>query len=168
MTDIAKRLREIAGDVLAINPREAKDSYAAQNIHARLGAIAAELESQPAGDPAMPDCWAILTPNGSRLVSEEEARGRKDAYPLYTHEAIAKLCVALIEAKAAIAAARQERVPDGWVLVPREPTPEMLAAAHDGDVAYTLRNFGDVMTVMQGPYDHWCAMIAAAPKPDTP
>ena len=30
-----------------------------------------------------PDCWAILTPNGSRLVSPEEAKGRRDAYPLY-------------------------------------------------------------------------------------
>jgi len=31
-----------------------------------------------------PDCWAILTPNGSRLVSPDEAKGRKYAYPLYT------------------------------------------------------------------------------------
>ena len=51
----------------------------------------------------------------------------------------------------------------GWRWVPIEPTEEMLAAAHDGDREYTLRNFGDVMTVMQGPYDHWAAMIAAAP-----
>lgn len=51
----------------------------------------------------------------------------------------------------------------GWKLVPIEPTEEMLAAAHDGDREYTLRNFGDVMTVMQGPYDHWAAMIDAAP-----
>jgi hypothetical protein len=49
-------------------------------------------------------------------------------------------------------------------LVPVEPTEEMLAAAQAGDREYTLRNFGDVMTVMQGPYDHWCAMLAAAPE----
>ena len=55
----------------------------------------------------------------------------------------------------------------GWKLVPVEPTEEMLAAAHDGDREYTLRNFGDVMTVMQGPYDHWAAMIDAAPPPPT-
>lgn len=30
-----------------------------------------------------PDCWAILTPNGSMLVSPDEAKGRKGAYPLY-------------------------------------------------------------------------------------
>lgn len=30
-----------------------------------------------------PDCWAILTPNGSRLVSPEEAKGMVHAYPLY-------------------------------------------------------------------------------------
>lgn len=53
---------------------------------------------------------------------------------------------------------------DRWVLVPVEPTPEMLKAADDGDLAYTRRNFGlGVHRVMQGPYDHWHAMIAAAP-----
>ncbi len=56
-------------------------------------------------------------------------------------------------------------VPAGYKLVPIEPTEEMLAAASEGDRAYTLRNFGDIMTVMQGPHDHWCAMIAAAPQP---
>jgi hypothetical protein len=56
---------------------------------------------------------------------------------------------------------------EGFVMVPVEPTPEMLDAAYAGDREYTLRNFGDIMTVMQGPYDHWCAMIAAAPKGTT-
>jgi hypothetical protein len=50
----------------------------------------------------------------------------------------------------------------GFVMVPIEPTEAMLEAAHNGDREYTLRNFGDIMTVMQGPYDHWCAMIAAS------
>jgi hypothetical protein len=36
-----------------------------------------------AAQAPQPDCWAILTPNGSRLVSPEEAKGRRDAYPLY-------------------------------------------------------------------------------------
>jgi hypothetical protein len=31
-----------------------------------------------------PDCWAVLTPNGSKLVPPGEASGRKDAYRLYT------------------------------------------------------------------------------------
>jgi predicted nuclease with TOPRIM domain len=56
-------------------------------------------------------------------------------------------------------------VPAGWKLVPIEPTEEMLDAADEADREYTRRNFGDVMTVMQGPYDHWCAMVAAAPQP---
>lgn len=59
----------------------------------------------------------------------------------------------------------QGTVPIGWKLVPVEPTPEMLAAAHEGDTEYTLRNFGDVMTVSQGPYDHYVAMLDAAPTP---
>jgi hypothetical protein len=33
---------------------------------------------------AKPDCWAILTPNGSKLVSPQEAKGMVQAYPLYT------------------------------------------------------------------------------------
>lgn len=55
-------------------------------------------------------------------------------------------------------------VPAGWKLVPVEPTEEMLKAADDGDDAYTLRCFGPgVQRVMQGPYDHYCAMLDAAP-----
>jgi hypothetical protein len=57
-------------------------------------------------------------------------------------------------------------VPAGWKLVPVEPTEEMLDAADAADREYTRRNFGDVMTVIQGgAYDHWCAMVAAAPQP---
>lgn len=54
--------------------------------------------------------------------------------------------------------------PAGWKLVPVEPTEGMLKAADDGDDAYTLRCFGPgVQRVMQGPYDHYCAMLDAAP-----
>jgi len=52
-----------------------------------------------------------------------------------------------------------------WRLVPVGPSDGMLAAANDGDREYTLRNFGDVMTVQQGPWDHYAAMLAAAPEP---
>lgn len=61
-------------------------------------------------------------------------------------------------------AATAQAVPDGWQVVPVEPTDEMIHAANEGDRAYTLRNFGTIPTVQQGPYDHWCAMLAAAPK----
>jgi len=56
--------------------------------------------------------------------------------------------------------------PEGWKWVPVEPSQEMLDAADEGDREYTLRNFGDIQTVMQGPHDHWCAMLAAAPQKD--
>jgi len=81
-----------------------------------------------------------------------------------THEAI-KAQARCIELEAEIGALRGA-VPVGWRLAPIEPTEEMLAAAEEGDREYTRRNFGDVMTVMQGPYDHWCAMLAAAPQPE--
>lgn len=60
----------------------------------------------------------------------------------------------------------REAVPEGWKLVPVEPTEEMLTAAHEADREYTLRTFGDVMTVQQGPYDHYVAMLRASPSPD--
>ena len=54
-------------------------------------------------------------------------------------------------------------IPEGWALVPIEPTEAMLKAADDGDRDYTTRNFGaEFPTVTQGPYDHYCAMLAAA------
>lgn len=52
-----------------------------------------------------------------------------------------------------------------WKLVPTEPTDAMLKAADDGDMEYTRRNFGDIQKVMQGPHDHWVAMLSAAPEP---
>ena len=56
-------------------------------------------------------------------------------------------------------------VPEGWKLVPVHPTVEMLDAADEGDRAYTLRNFGAGPVVMQGPEDHYAAMLAASPAP---
>lgn len=55
--------------------------------------------------------------------------------------------------------------PQQYAVVPRDPSEEMVAAAHAGDEEYTRRSFGDLMTVMQGPHDHYVAMIAAAPPP---
>ncbi|KPF66087.1 hypothetical protein IP84_16865 [beta proteobacterium AAP99] len=57
-----------------------------------------------------------------------------------------------------------KRVPEGWKLVPVEPTPEMLKAADDSDDEYTLHDFGPHITrIRQSPYEHWDAMLAAAP-----
>ena len=55
-----------------------------------------------------PDCWAVLTSNGSKLVSPDEARGLCKAYPLYTHTA---------------------PIPADMVMVPREPTQNMIMMA---------------------------------------
>ncbi len=89
-----------------------------------------------AAQPAMPepDCWAVLTPNGSRLVSRDEAKGRVQAYPLYTAEA----ATALSEARCAQLQAEIESLraalkwyadgehftkadPDAWDTVSGEP-----------------------------------------------
>ncbi|TDV39577.1 hypothetical protein C7405_101696 [Paraburkholderia caballeronis] len=58
---------------------------------AAFDALRDRLAAHPVADAAVasePDCWAILTPNGSRLVSPDEAKGRRDAYPLYRADAI--------------------------------------------------------------------------------
>lgn len=71
---------------------------------------------------AEPDCWAILTPNGSKLVSPDEAKGRKDAYPLYTHPATA----APTQAARDVLAERQRQIEkEGW-------TPRHDDLEHDG------------------------------------
>ncbi len=73
--------------------------------------------------------------------------------------------IAALERAALASAAQPAAVPHGYVLVPEVPTDDMLKAADDGDDAYTLRVFGPgVQRVMQGPHDHYVAMLAAAPK----
>ena len=47
-------------------------------LHAYADLLAAQ-------EKAEPDCYAVLTPNGSKLVSPEEAKGLLQAYPLYAH-----------------------------------------------------------------------------------
>jgi len=61
---------------------------------------------------------------------------------------------------------QSQPVPEGFVLVPVEPTEEMMKAADESDREYTMRNFGTRHPVIQGgAYDHYIAMLAAAPKP---
>lgn len=63
---------------------EDKRYYDAQvDCLTRLRSMRAALARASEAAAGEPDCWAILTPNGSRLVSPEEAKGRLDAYPLY-------------------------------------------------------------------------------------
>jgi hypothetical protein len=83
----------------------------------------------------------------------------------YTADQMQAYARAALEAEAKPAPAE----PEGWKLVPVEPTPEMIEAANEGDDAYTLRCFGPgVQRVMQGPEDHWLAMLAAAPAAPAP
>ena len=85
--------------------------------------------------------------------------GSRDADTAKAQQAITAIKKALAEQPAQ----------QGWKLVPVEPTPEMLKAADDGDDEYTRRNFGPaVHRVMQGPYDHYIAMLNAAPQPAQP
>lgn len=53
-----------------------------------------------------PDCWAVLTPNGSKLVSPDEAKGLHKAYPLFTAD---QLRAALASRDAELAKLRQWR-----------------------------------------------------------
>lgn len=163
MTDIAKRLREIAGDVLAINPREAKDSYAAQNIHARLGTIAAELESQPAGDTAMPVAAEEKPPE--HVCGSSGFGGSVDdvchACRWWREKwALDGKTVPMRDHLAAIAAARQERVPDGAALITQE---KLAALIQEGFMAGAKHGAEAIYLELASK-----GLLAAAPKPDTP
>jgi hypothetical protein len=77
----------------------------------------------------------------------------------------ARARVAVLEAELA-ELRKRVCVPDGWRVVPVEPTEAMLQAADAADREYTDRSFGSGHPlVQQGPYDHWCAMLAATPAP---
>lgn len=51
--------------------------------YCQLAAIRALAASSPEQGAQEADCYAVLTPNGSKLVSPEEAKGLLQAYPLY-------------------------------------------------------------------------------------
>lgn len=82
--------------------------------------------------------------------------------PLYTDIAVPKMLAAL---RTLLAGSSHATVPPGYAIVPLEPTEEMLTAAAVADGEYSKRTFGDGVIVYQGGYDHWKAMIAAAPLP---
>lgn len=76
-------VRRVAALLTAPQP-QAAPAPEPSSLHRPSREWYAALSAQPvAGAVAEPDCWAILTPNGSKLVSPDEAKGRKDAYPLY-------------------------------------------------------------------------------------
>lgn len=56
-------------------------------------------------------------------------------------------------------------VPQGWKLVPVDPTQDMIDAADQSDREYSQRAFGGAMHLSQSGEDHWHAMLAAAPQP---
>lgn len=67
-----------------------------------------------------------------------------------------------------VAAQSSVLVPDGWKLVPIEPTKAMIEAADEADKEYTLRHCGNSNggnPIPQDGYEHWVAMINAAPTP---
>lgn len=117
-----------------------------------------------------PDWWAEEHGTGKRgrrgIYREQQALLRdsrqSEFFGLYTLETLRDY------ARSCMAAAPNPQPMAGWQLVPVEPTDAMLEAAEQSDREYSLRNFGEGQTVMQGPWDHWVAMIAAAPKGPVP
>lgn len=87
--------REDAEAVLAMHLGASPPDWYSKpfSVTEHMWPAASQAQAAPAPDPSAqavagavatePDCWAILTPNGSKLVSPDEAKGRKDAYPLY-------------------------------------------------------------------------------------
>lgn len=108
MTDIAKRLREIATVIQDPFPRD-RPFVSAFEVMQKLEAIAAELESQPAGDPAM----QRMTPG--------IFKGELAMFPADDGDYVRRA-----DALAAVAAVR---LPGGWVALPAQATDAMAEAA---------------------------------------
>lgn len=86
-----------------------------------------------------PDCWAVLTPNGSKLVSPDEAKGLHKAYPLFTAD---QLRAALASRDAEIAKLK------GW----RDAIDEALVVAHIG---VATEPYDDLNKLLQWHHDIW-------------
>ena len=105
--------------------------------------VLAALSAQPAerrGEAKPFAWWNVVQPGGVAVQADCPAGWRGTAIPLYTHPA------APVD------------VPDGWVLVPREPTMEMVIAGRK-------RIFADMTGPNMGPSAKGAyeAMLAAAP-----
>lgn len=77
-------------------------------------------------------------------------------------EAIDAACSRIAQLETELAAAR--KVPEGWVAVPKVPTPEMLAAAASCQDRSNIENYG----APAEPADTYAAMLAAAPQEPKP
>ncbi|AWB35517.1 hypothetical protein [Orrella marina] len=107
-----------------------------------------------------------MTPDQDMAAFEAWALGKAELHKMPRGEYASRITRVMLDAWQA-RAALQPVIPEGWQLVPKRPTEEMVEAANNGDDEYTLRNFGPRMQrVMQGPEDHYVAMLAAAPKPE--
>jgi hypothetical protein len=159
--------RSFARAVLAAQPAPVsaiKDVQAAMQRFARAHTLLGSASDREAADKALCDAiraYAAAAAQPAPVPADTSDEGsrydRLDAY-MRLHCSNAEPYNFAKESAAPVP------VPPGWKLVPVEPTPEMLAAADASDREYSLRNFGDAQTAIQGPYDHYRAMIAASPE----
>jgi len=98
--------------------------------------------------------WSFRNRKNEYLLRNVGQQTERDAFKAECHKLIAKYGKA---------------IPEGWQLVPKEPTEEMAEAADKAEREYLERVFGKgSVPLTQGPYDCYKAMLAAAPNPATP
>lgn len=83
------------------------------------------------------------------------ARADLEAKVAEQHEIITALEIGLAEQAAEIESLRKDAVPEGWALVPIEPTNKMLSTLHSAYIN------GDSLCLA------YCAMLSASPSPDS-
>lgn len=155
MTDKTDPLRAAAWDALDVLDRYEAESATADRLRAALSAPAAQPVQAPAPAPVVPAEPLIRFCPGCGSVGEVGTE-YYDCCPdgikaRVIPERLAQHCHDLFQL--ALQGAAAPSVPDGWKLVPVEPTPEMLMHAE--------RTIPPTFSIG----DEYRAMVAAAPHP---
>jgi hypothetical protein len=104
------------------------------------------------------EAFRVIALAGMSGTGQESEEGMREWYASRAWEFIGIAARALDPLRAAIEQALGARVPEGYVLVPMEPTHEMRRAYHEIQNTNALGAAGSA----------WAAMLAAAPQPQPP
>lgn len=164
---LAKRLGRVA-KLAGVSMPEMSDEGIAEVAGTILGEIAGRLESRAAVAPSAPGLSSSVGAGFSdtstadpitkarrvldSLMKPDDRYFFHDGYPRNEMKQDAKAVRVVMDA----ILATPPSIPDGWQMVPKEPTPEMV---WPGKVAGALRGVDDTVNTYR-------AMLAAAPKPE--
>lgn len=153
-TDLVKRMTSALREARAWVPNGGDYVDLCAHIDALLAEAEQRGEPKPVAHCALTPAGNIAYFDGRPMVMVGPVGNKHHPTPLY-------------------AAAPQPAVPEGFVLVPREPTEEMVEAAREVKRQRLLKAVNDTkagrepntMGLMMAVAEEWSAMLAAAPEP---